>query len=277
MNAAVPPNNVIMLWPEGAPGSEGWTQVEEETIFPPDIKVVRNVTQPSLTVYPADPAKASGTAVIICPGGAWHFLSIDKEGTDAALWLASRGVTAFVLRYRLFPTGDNLFAEFHENLSDQAKMEGLMQVLLPLVKADGQQALSVVRERAAEWGILPERVGMMGFSAGGDLTVKAILYNSQEFRPAFAASIYPAVFEAVVAPPDAPPLFLLCANDDDMATAGSLRLYSAWKGVNRPVEMHIYSSGGHGFGMTHRGLPCDNWIVLFKDWLQMQGLLEPPS
>ncbi len=277
MNAAVPPNNVIMLWPEGAPGSEGWTQVEEETIFPPDIKVVRNVTQPSLTVYSTDPAKASGTAVIICPGGAWHFLSIDKEGTDAALWLAGHGVTAFVLRYRLFPTGDHLFAEFHENLSDQAKMDGLMQVLLPLVKADGQQALSVVRERAAEWGILPERVGMMGFSAGGDLTVKAILYNSRELRPAFAASIYPAVFEDVVAPPDAPPLFLLCANDDDMATAGSLRLYSAWKAVNRPVEMHIYSSGGHGFGMTHQGLPCDNWIVLFKDWLQVQGLLEPPA
>jgi len=118
---------------------------------------------------------------------------------------------------------------------------------------------------------------MMGFSAGGDLTINAALYNSPDCRPDFAAAIYPAVFEDVVAPPDAPPLFLLCANDDDMATAGSLRLYSAWKEGDRPVEMHIYSKGGHGFGMTHQGLPSDTWIERFGDWLQVQGLFERTS
>jgi acetyl esterase/lipase len=274
MNSAATQNEVITLWPEGAPGSEGWTQVEEETILPPGLKVVRNVTQPSLTVYLADPAKANGTAVIICPGGAWHFLSIDMEGTEVARWLAARGVTAFVLRYRLVRTGDDLVAEVNENLSDRARMAGLMEALQPLIQADGQQAVRLVRERAAEWGIAPERVGMMGFSAGGDLTVNAALYNSLDCRPDFAAAIYPAVFEDVVAPPDAPPLFLLCANDDDMATAASLRLYSAWKEVSRPVEMHIYSKGGHGFGMTHQGLPSDTWIERFGDWLQVQGLFE---
>lgn len=274
MISAVTQNEVIMLWPEGAPGSEGWTQVEEETILPPSLQVVRNVTQPSLTVYPADPHRANGTAVIICPGGAWHFLSIDKEGTDVARWLAARGVTSFVLRYRLVRTRDNLGAEMNENLSDRTRMAGLLQTLQPLTQADAQQAVRLVRERAAKWGITPERVGMIGFSAGGDLTANAALYNSPDCRPDFTAAIYPAVFEDVVAPPDAPPLFLLCAYDDDMATSGSLRLYSAWKAVDRPVEMHIYSKGGHGFGMNPQSLPSDTWIDRFGDWLQVQGLLQ---
>jgi acetyl esterase/lipase len=277
MSSAVVPEEVIVLWHEGAPGSEGWTQVEEELILPPDLRVVRNVTQPSLTVYPADPLTANGTAVIVCPGGAWHFLSIDKEGNDVARWLARRGVTAFVLRYRLLRTGDDVRAEMNANLSDPVRMERLMQTLQPLVQADGEQAVRLVRQRASGWGILPERVGMLGFSAGGDLTARAAQYNDPDCRPAFAAPIYPAVFEDVVAPPDAPPLFLLCANDDDMATAGSLRLYFAWKAVGRPVEMHIYSTGGHGFGMLQQGLPIDTWIERFGDWLGVQGLLERPA
>ena len=277
MNSTIIYNEVIMLWPKGAPGSESWTQVEQETILPPDLKVVRNVTQPSLTVYPADPLKANGTAVIICPGGAWHFLSIDKEGTDVARWLARRGVTAFLLRYRLLRTGDNVRVEMEENMSDPVRMAGLLSALHPLTQADGLQAMRSVRQRAGQWGVVPERVGMLGFSAGGDLTARAALYNEPVDRPAFAAPIYPAVFENVVAPPDAPPLFLLCADNDDMATAGSLRLYSAWKAVRRPVEMHIYSAGGHGFGMVPQGLPSDTWIERFGDWLQVQGLLERPS
>jgi acetyl esterase/lipase len=276
MKSTITQNEVILLWPEGAPGSQDWTQVEEELYLPPDLKVVRNVTQPSLTVYPADLAKADGTAVIVCPGGALHFLSIDKEGTDVARWLAAHGVTAFVLRYRLLRTGEDVLAETEAHLSDRETMARLMQPLMPLLQADGQQALRLVRQRAAAWGILPERVGMLGFSAGGDFTVNTVLDNPMELRPNFAGVIYPAVFEQVVAPPDAPPLFLLCADDDDMATTGSLHLYSAWKAVNRPVEMHIYAQGGHGFGMQPQGLPSDTWIDRFGDWLGAQGLLERP-
>lgn len=276
MKSTITQNEVILLWPEGAPGSENWTQVEEELILPPNLKVVRNVTQPSLTVFPADPVKANGTAVIVCPGGAWHFLSIDKEGNDVARWLARRGVTAFVLRYRLLRTGEDLQAETEAHHRDPDMMDRLRQPLMPLLQADGQQAMRLVRARAEEWGILPERVGMLGFSAGGDFTVNAVLDNPPELRPSFAGAIYPAVFGEVVAPPDAPPLFLLCAHDDDMATTASLRLYAAWKAVSRPVEMHIYAQGGHGFGMQPQGLPSDSWIDRFGDWLGAQGLLERP-
>jgi acetyl esterase/lipase len=269
MNVSVSQNEVIKLWPEGAPGSERWTQVEEEVYPEPNYKVVRNVAQPSLTVYPADPAKANGTAVIVCPGGGWHFLSIDFEGHDVARWLAARGVTAFVLRYRLVRTEGNPVTEFNEHISDPAKMDALMQALVPLMQADGQQAVRLVRERAAEWGVLPGRIGMMGFSAGGHFTTLATLYSTPDCRPDFSAVIYGAVFEDVVAPQDAPPLFLLCANDDDMAVTSSQRLFSAWKAVSRPVEMHIYSKGGHGFAMKNLGLPCDTWIERFADWLAL--------
>ena len=276
MNTTVTQNEKILLWPEGAPGSEDWTQIEEELYFPPDLKVVRNVTHPSLTVYPADPAKANGTAVIVCPGGAWHFLSIDKEGNDAARWLAARGVSAFVLRYRLLRTGEDALAETEAHHRDPGMMDSLRQPLMPLLQADGRQAMRLVRARAPEWGILPERVGMLGFSAGGDFAVNAVLDNPTELRPSFAGAIYPAVFGEVAAPPDAPPLFLLCADDDDMATTASLHLYAAWKAVKRPVEMHIYAQGGHGFGMQPQGLPSDTWIDRFGDWLGAQGLLERP-
>jgi acetyl esterase/lipase len=271
MNSSTNKNQIIPLWPEGAPGSEDWTQVEAETSLPDGTKVIQNVTQPSLTVYPAVPEKATGTAVIVCPGGAWHFLAIEHEGTQVAEWLAAHGITAFILRYRVIRTGKNVGQETDRHLADQATMETLMRELRPLNQAEGRRAMQVVRQRAGEWGIRSDRIGMMGFSAGAGFTVDAVLNNPPETRPDFAAPIYPAVFQEVVAPADAPPLFLLCANDDDMATAGCQFLYKAWQAVHRPVEMHIYSKGGHGFGMYQQGLPSDTWIERFWEWMKAHG------
>jgi acetyl esterase/lipase len=273
VNATSTQNEVIQLWPQGAPGSEDWNQVEEEFVLPDGVKAIRNVTQPTLTVYPADPAKANGTAVIVCPGGAYFILAIDKEGTDVAHWLAARGVTAFVLRYRLLPTGDHLGPEMEATMSDHEKFSRLMQWLEPFNLADGQQAMRLVRENAAKWGIAPDRIGMMGFSAGAGFTVNAVLHNSPDCRPDFAAPIYAAVFAPLTAPADAPPLFLLCANDDPMARDANQYLYAAWNAANRPVEMHVYSKGGHGFGMTTQGLPTDGWIERFWEWMVEEGLV----
>ncbi|CAN5736848.1 alpha/beta hydrolase [soil metagenome] len=267
------PPTIIPLWPNGAPGSEDWTQVEQEIKHPADtIQIVVNVTQPTLTAYFPDPALANGTAVIICPGGAYHLLAIDHEGRDVAAWLTARGFAAFVLKYRLMRTGDNLMTEIGENLRDPAKRAAFMQKLRPLMLADAQQSIRHVREHAAQWGIAPDRIGIMGFSAGGMVTSSVALQHDADSCPNFAGVIYGAPGEEVAVPVDAPPLFLLCADDDLMASTCSLQLYSTWKAAGRPVELHIYAKGGHGFGMHTQNLPSDRWVERFGDWLQAQGL-----
>jgi acetyl esterase/lipase len=263
---------ILPLWPEGAKGSEGWEQVEEEVTLPGGMRIVRNVTQPSLTVY--CPEKPNGAAVIVAPGGWWHFLVIEHEGRPVAEWLAAHGVTAFVLKYRLVRTGADVQQEVNDFKSQRSSKEKEMGELRPLTLADAQQAVRLVRQRAAEWGVDPNRIGFMGFSAGGGVTAQVALHYTPDCRPDFAASIYAAVFQEVQAPPDAPPLFLLCANDDEMATRASLFLYSAWQAVNRPVELHFYAHGGHGFGMDQLGLPCDTWIERFADWMKAIGMVN---
>jgi dienelactone hydrolase len=264
-------HTVIPLWPKGAPGSESWDQVEEEAVMPGwNMPYVRNITQPSLTVYPAE--KPNGAAVIVAPGGAFHYLAIEHEGRQVAECLCSYGITAFILKYRVLRTGDDIQKEVQEFIASRGARAAEMDALMPMTQADAQQAMRIVRQRAAEWGVNPQKIGFMGFSAGGMVTSQIALNFTPETRPDFAAPIYGAIFDEVVASPDAPPLFLLCAQDDEMASHGSLLMYSAWKAANRPVEMHIYASGGHGFGMRKLGLPCDTWIERFTDWLKGLGM-----
>jgi acetyl esterase/lipase len=279
MNVANEPQ-VIPLWPNGAPGSEDWPQQELETLAPPpiSIKVVRNVTQPTLTAFLPDRAVATGTAAIVCPGGAFHFLAIDHEGTDVARWLSARGVAAYVLRYRLFKTATNeeeFIRQMQQNLADRPRFMQQMQQLGPLIIADGLQAVKVVRQRASEWGVAPDRIGILGFSAGGVVTTGVALHYDADSRPSFAAPIYSAPREGVQVPVDAPPLFIAVADDDPFAASASVPLYSAWNAAGRSAELHIYSKGGHGFGMRQQGLPSDRWIDHFGDWLKVEGLLQP--
>lgn len=262
---------VIPLWPAGAPGSETWEQVEEETTMPDGLPVVRNVTRPTLTVYPAQ--NPNGTAVIVAPGGAWHFLAIEHEGTQVVEWLAARGITVFLLRYRLIRTGADIQKDMGEFFSNADTHAARMSEILPLTRADAEQAVRIVRQRAGEWGIDPTRIGFMGFSAGGAVTVQAAIDTAPDARPDFAAPIYAAVFDEVKAPADAPPIFLLCTDSDEMASRASMLLYNAWKAVKRPVEMHIYAQGDHGFGMRKTGLPADTWIERFYDWMRGLGFL----
>ncbi len=263
--------NVIPLWPGAPPGTpENWTQPEQEAVGPKDtIRRVSNVTRPTLTVHvPA--AGANGTAMIVCPGGGFRILAIDHEGHQVARWLNSIGVTAFVLKYRVMPTVEGVPA------AEQAERRKLA---MALGAADGQQAVRLVRSRAAEWGIAPDRIGIMGFSAGGYVTAAVALGADPASRPNFAAPIYPATPQEVAPPAGAPPLFLVHADDDKTvpAVSHSVRLYSAWKQAQIPAELHIYSRGGHGFGMSRKGLPVDSWPDRLRDWLALQGLLERAS
>jgi len=267
----------IPLWPDGAPGSETWNQTERESVLPPHgIRIVRNVTRPTLAPYLPPAARATGTAVIVCPGGAFHFLAIEHEGTAVAEWLVARGVAAFILRYRVLQTPDDderFQEEMRANLSDRERMRELFGSITRLAFADGQQAVRVVRGRAAEWGVRSDRIGLLGFSAGGVIAGAVAFQHDEASRPDFAAPIYPAPIEFTTVPSDAPPLFLALASDDDMAVNASLPLYSRWRAAGRPVELHIFARGGHGFGMRRQGLASDNWIELFTSWLADQGLL----
>ena len=266
---------VIRLYPGAAPGSEHWRQQEQENFSQGwNTQVVFNVTDPTLTVVSPDPAKANGTAIVICPGGGFHALSINSEGFDVARWLAAKGVTGFVLKYRLAECKtDDPAAELN---AKGLKIDEDAAPIIPLALADGLAALRYVRQHAADYGINPERVGIIGFSTGGTVTASVGYNYTADSRPAFVAPIYLQYDWTIKTsvPTDAPPLFLLAATDDQIGLAPhSVRLYNDWVGAGKSAELHLYSTGGHGFGMKTQNLPSDRWIELFGDWLGVQGLL----
>jgi acetyl esterase/lipase len=288
------PAAVIPLWPDGAPGSEDWSQREQETYLPRpsnvprtalplpfDINIVRNIAQPTLTAYLPEPSVATGTAVVICPGGVFNFLSIELEGTDVARRLSARGVAGLVLKYRVAQTAardEDFIKQVQDRFTDLKGLMGLLQQTEPLAIADGSQAIKVARRRASDWGLVPERIGILGFSSGGVVAVGAAMQQNEGSRPGFAAPIYLAHSTRHVAvPADAPPLFLLAASDDPMAVGASLPLYSAWRAAGRPAELHLYARGGHGFAMQAQGLPTDHWLDRFGDWLTSHGFLCSPK
>lgn len=274
---------VIPLWPNGAPESEHWTHQEQEGIMHPwGMKNVRNVSNPSLIVFLPKPEVANGTAVIVCPGGAFHGLAIQHEGTDVARWLNDRGITAFVLKYRLVQTPEReeehvRQAQAMMQLPPSESLPILRQItgpIVPLAVADGRRAIELVRQRADEWDINPNHIGMIGFSAGGRVVGGVALEHDDASRPDFVGIIYGALFDDLTVPPDAPPLFIALAGNDALAVRPCLDLYTAWWSAGKPAELHIYAEGDHGFGMRKLGLPVDSWIDRFGDWLRVQGLLE---
>lgn len=272
---------VIQLYEGAALGSENWTWDEKETSNNQfNIKVVYNVSHPSLTVFLPDSSVANGTSVIICPGGAWHFLDIENDGYEVARWLNKRGITAFVLKYRLVHilTDDPVKESMSKYPTDVIKLNNDSKAIVALAIADGKAAVTYVRSHAAEYGIAQDRIGIMGGSSGGTIAA-AIAYNhTAENRPDFIAPLYPYVRDIIkyAVPNDAPPMFIAAATDDQIKfNIHSVDLYNAWVMSKHSAELHIYSKGGHGFGMRKQGLPSDTWIDRFTEWLNAQGLLKP--
>ncbi len=264
----------IRLWPQGAPGGAPATAAETTEARAPFGTIVRNVSDPTLTAYLPDPAKAVGTAVIVAPGGGFHMLSIENEGIAVAKWLADRGVAAFVLRYRLLPTGSDFPLPLFRYLGDLPALTAAVEPLRPRDTADGEAAIRYVRANAARFDVRPDRVGMMGFSAGGAVTVWTMLAGHADSRPDFAATIYPGLLPATIAPPaGAPPLFVLVAGDDKLAHADSVRLDAAWRTAGAKSQLVTLPGGGHGFGMARSGKPSDGWIEKFGLWMQSLGVL----
>ena len=260
------PTAEVRLWPGVAPGSENSPQIEKSSTSP--FRMVRNVVVPTLTVYVPVKAKATGTGVIIAPGGGFRFLSIDSEGHDVARWLVERGIAAFVLKYRVIETPESdaeMWAQLREVLSRPLDFSDDARLGI----ADGLQAMKLARERAREWGVSPDRVGFMGFSAGAMITSHVALRSSEGERPAFAAPIYGGPFGAVPPiPGHMPPVFLAYASDDALIAPHVQSFYKALRDAGQHPELHVYRSGGHGFGMRKQGKSSDFWIDDFHHWFE---------
>ena len=254
----------INLWPGIAPGSEKWTQTETSTSDTPIGTVITNVVTPTLTAFLPPKDKATGTGIIIAPGGACIALAIDLEANRVARWLVDRGIAAFVLKYRLQEKkGDGIPADL--NL-DEACKYGI---------ADGVQAIRVARQHAVEWGVSPDRIGFMGFSAGAMVTSGVLLQQDPAVRPAFAAPIYGGPFGVMPAiPSNLPPIFMAWAQDDELVLEPITRFYGVLVATGNKPEAHIYSSGKHGFGMKVQGTSSDHWIDEFYWWLEAKGFAK---
>lgn len=283
----------LLLYPDGVPGLK--VSNKPETITRDGgITRVRDVTNPALYIYQPKKGNPTGASVIICPGGGYYILAIDHEGHDIAKWFAERGVTAFVLKYRL--PQDDLFDN---------------KTIRPL--QDAQQAFRIVRKNAAKFKIDPNKVGIMGFSAGGHLASTAsthftkqvgeITDESISVRPDFSILMYPVISFGDrfthqgsrdnligVNPPialmeeysnekqvtkDTPPTFLVSTEDDGVQPENSIYYFLACKKNKVPTEMHVYEKGGHGYGLTkkNRG-PVETWDARLADWMRNRGWMK---
>jgi acetyl esterase/lipase len=262
----------ILLWPNGASGSEGKTGDEVVRIADGGDHVVSNIHKPSITPYLPSPDKATGCAVIVAPGGGHRELWIDHEGYNVAWWLNEHGIAAFVLKYRLARETNSTYTVDGHALADM------------------QRALRLVRSRAREWGIQTNRIGVMGFSAGGEVAFlsaqrfdKAVTnavdsVDSMNAKPDFQALIYPGSSRRIEPATNSPPVFLVCGyNDRPDISEGLASVYLKFKQLKVPAELHIYAGSGHGFGLRPNNTqPAGKWIERFNEWLADSGFLKQP-
>jgi acetyl esterase/lipase len=286
-----PPAKEIPLYAGAAPGSEGWTWSERAAGSPTN-PTVQNVVHPVLLYYPADKAKAVGTAMIIAPGGGFTNLMMSYEGVDVARRMNDMGVDAFVLKYRLRysaggappgrgaargaasqPTTAAAGAARRRGAPTTAAQAG--QDIRELAAADGQQAVRIVRERASDYGFKPDRIGMIGYSAGGSVVIHTAK-GPAETRPNFLVGIYPADANGDAPPAGAPPLFLAVASDDQaVGFRGSVDMFLAWRQANIPVELHVFQMGSHGF--VRHGGGADHYLDRVEEWMKVNGFLNKPN
>ena len=251
----------LNVWPGVAPGSESWTQKEVTYTGTPVGTVVMNVVTPTITAYLPTRAKSTGTAIIIAPGGGFVALATSLEGEGLAKYLQQRGIAAFLLKYRTIEKRGDGIPKMDQ---DTAARYGI---------ADAIQALKVVRQHASEWHLDPARVGIIGFSAGAMVASATLLQPDSTLRPSFAAVMYGGPFGVMPPiPAKLPPVFLAWAQDDDVTLKFNERFRDALVAAGIRPEVHVYSAGGHGFGLKKQGTTSDHWVEEFYWWLQTRKL-----
>jgi len=270
--------SVIPLYPGAAPGSEKWDWSERAVTTRDGLPMVQNVVRPELLYYPAERTKALGAAMIVAPGGGFRTLMMSYEGVDIARRLNAMGVSAFVLKYRLLYSGPDAPRpapretpppgqprKFTVTGAFKAQSD---QDMIALAADDGRQAMKLVRERATEFGVRPDRVGMIGFSAGGIVTTE-LLFGPTVTRPDFVAIIYGSG-ELRAIPNPAPPLFLAVAGDDAMVD-NTLAMFTAYRNGKGVAELHVFQMGAHGF--VNKGGGADHFMDRLEEWLRANKVL----
>jgi acetyl esterase/lipase len=264
---------IIKLYDGPAPGSETWSWKEAETFAGPPMnaKIAYNVTNPSLVVY--EPDTANGVAVILVPGGSYYVLNIEHEGTSIAKQLNKKGITVFLFKYRLIQSlSNNPWQEMMEARKNPETLQQKMAPLRIMAMEDLNKAIDMVRQNASNFKIDKNKIGIMGFSAGGLLAANVAYNFKPEARPDFVTPIYSVInnIENRIVKSDAPPLFIAAATDDVLApVSNSVELYSDWIKAKKSAELHLYSKGGHGL----RGKQASTWIDRFVEWLDAQEFL----
>ena len=261
---------IVYLWPNGAPGSEGKTSEEVVKVQPAGDRVISNVHKPSITVYLPSKETATGASVVIAPGGGHSALWADHEGHNIAKYLQERGVAGFVLKYRLAREKESTYTIEGTSLQDT------------------QRAIKLVKSKSAEWGVDLERIGVIGFSAGGELAALAATHVDEgkadavdaidrlSSKVGFFGLMYPAIPKDMPLAKDMPPSFLICGeNDRQNISQGLPELYLAMKKAGAQTELHVYTKVGHGFGLrpTLKG-PVGQWPQRFYEWMEARGLLK---
>lgn len=271
-----PPGAILLNTPTGpaAPARESWSRWSLD-----GRPTVQNVSVATLTPFLPPRGKATGTAVVIAPGGGFAMLAMDHEGWSVARWLQSHGVAAFVLKYRVLPTdpGAAGVEKFWAGFSAPSEQLRVLRDGAKIAVEDAQAAMRVVRERANEFGVDPHRVGFMGFSAGAIATLGLVYAGDPATRPDFVAPVYGYMNTPLGRIPDnPPPMWVSLASDDDLfGKKSNFALVSAWQAKGGAVEFHLYERGGHGYGFPgHKGTTTTQWPADYLAWLRSRGLLD---